>query len=298
MRLTVLLACTALATTRVGLVVHELVGHGGTALAVGAQIDDVRLFWFAGGWIHYHDVPSTGAAVAIALGGIAVELACGLGLWLAARGDTFARRVVRAIGAALAVHAGWYLATGTWHGYGDGALLYHVLGAWRWPVAIAAGLVTCGAAFAGARVVLGALAMTLPGSRRARIAGTALALVLAGGIHGALLAGELALRRDTRYAQVMQPERARVVEREVAQWDAEHAHAAPDERRAVVERIESEHRAFPFGWLLGFATLAAIVAGAWRALPAAEHAISRRSLVVAAACAAGATAIVIAIGAL
>ncbi len=298
MRLTVLLACVALATTRVGLLVHELVGHGGTALAFGAQIDDVRLFWFAGGWIHYDHVPSLGAAVAIALGGIAVELACGLALWLAARGDTLARRNVRAIGAALVVHAGWYLATGTWHGYGDGVLLYHVLGDWRWPVAIAAGLVTCAAAFAGARVVLGALAMTLPGSRRARIAGTALALVLAGGVHAALLAGELAIRRDTRYGEVMKPERTRVVEQEVSRWDAEHANAAPEERRVVVQHIESEHRPFPFAWLLGLATLAAILAGAWRARPAEEHAISTRALAIAAACAAGATAIVIAIGAM
>ena len=297
-RLTVLLACVALATTRVGLVGHELVGHGGTALAVGARIDDVRLFWFAGGWIHYDGVTSTAAGIAIAMGGIAIEwLAAGV-LWLVTRGDSFARRIVRAIGCALAVHGGWYLATGTWHGYGDGALLYHLLGGARYAVAILGGAVACVAAYAGARTVLGALAMTIDGSRRARMIGTIAALAIAGGFHAALLVGELAVRRDTVYAKTMQPERARVVEREIAAWDAQHAAAAPAERQAVVQQIERTHRTFPFAWLLGFAVATAILAGAVRARAAPRHHVAHRELAVAALAAIVATGIVIAIGAM
>ena len=101
-RLTVLVTCIALATTRLGLLAHELLGHGGTAVALGGTVDQVRLFWFAGGWIHYTlPEPSLAAAVAIAMGGIAVELVCGLALCIAVRGATFGRQLVRAAGVAL-----------------------------------------------------------------------------------------------------------------------------------------------------------------------------------------------------
>src|SRR5262249_8470985 len=49
-RLTGLLAGVSLATSRLGLLVHELVGHGGVAIALGGHVTDVTLFWFAGGW--------------------------------------------------------------------------------------------------------------------------------------------------------------------------------------------------------------------------------------------------------
>src|SRR6185312_14519158 len=97
LRLGALLACVALATSRLGLLAHELVGHGGTAVAVGAHVTEVRLFWFAGGWIRYVGVTSTAAALAIAMGGIAVETVCGTVLWLAVRGDTLARRIIRGL---------------------------------------------------------------------------------------------------------------------------------------------------------------------------------------------------------
>ena len=53
LRLALLLACIALAASRFGLIGHELVAHGGVALALGAEIVDVEMFWFAGGWIRY-----------------------------------------------------------------------------------------------------------------------------------------------------------------------------------------------------------------------------------------------------
>src|SRR4051794_38248259 len=72
LRLAGLLACIALATSRMGLIGHELLGHGGMALALGGHVDQVQLFWFAGGWIRYHlSAPSQGATLAIAMAGIA-----------------------------------------------------------------------------------------------------------------------------------------------------------------------------------------------------------------------------------
>jgi hypothetical protein len=297
LRLAGLVACVALATSRIGLVVHELVGHGGTAIALGGSIAKVRLFWFAGGWIQYTSVPATTAAqLAIAMGGIAVELACGSLVWFLVRGDTLGRRIVRAVGAALIVHASWYLATGAWHGYGDGQLLYRVLGSARYPVALAAGVVTCTAAFAGARLVIGALADTVP---TARIAGTVAALVLAGGLHAGLAAGEVHLRADPTYGRIMQPEKERLVERDLARW-AEYERSMGREvstadRETQQTKLEREHRTFPFAWLLGAAALVAGIAGAVRARAGTTDVIAPRLLAFAAAWAAAAIGVVIAI---
>ena len=263
LRLSVLLTCVALATSRVGLVAHELVGHGGTALAVGAHITDVRLFWFAGGWIHYQLVDgSLAALLAIAMGGIAVELVCGTAMFWLVRGDTFGRRIGRGIGAALILHGSWYLATGAWSGFGDGQLLYRVLGDARYAVAIAAGAITCTAAFLGARGVFGALAGTVS---QHRIVWTLVAIAVAAGIHLGLALGEIHIRRDQAYVQVMQPERERIVARELATWTQAQGSAADDTAVAAERtRLEDAHRTFPFAWLLGICAGISAILGARR----------------------------------
>ncbi len=297
LRLAGLLAALALVASRLGLIGHELVGHGGTALVFGARITDVKLFWFAGGWILYHlDSPSLAATLAIAMGGIAMELVCGTTLWFAVRGTGLGRRLVRGIGAALVVHGSWYLATGAWSGFGDGVVLYHLLGDARIPVAIAAGAITCLAAYAGTREVFGALVATLPARR---IGGVLVAIAFAAGLHVALTVTELTLRRDSTYVAVMQPERERLVERDLAAWAAQQrergVEITPHARASEAARLEAVHRTFPFGWLLGCAVAVAVIAGVRRARPADVERITRRLLAIATICAAGSICAVIAI---
>ena len=281
-RLAALLACCALATSRIGLIGHELVGHGGVALAAGATNLEVQLFWFAGGWIRYQlPEPSLAVNLAIAMAGIAFELVVGVALFALVRDRTLGRRLLRGVGAALVLHATWYLATGAFQGFGDGRLLYRVLGSWRPVVAIAAGLVTCAATYAGARGTLGALVVTLPGSRRARIAGLIVALLLAAGLHVALARTEIAMRSDTTYISIMQRERDLVIAQELAKWQREHAGIDAGGERA---RLESAHpHPFPFAWLLGACTALAAIAGAWRARVYPDAPIGNRLLAIAAA---------------
>ena len=290
LRLGALLACIALATSRFGLLAHELVGHGGTAVAVGAHVVEVKLFWFAGGWIRYVGAPSTTAALEIAMGGIAVETVIGLAL-LCVRAPALGRRILRGIGFALVLHASWYLATGAFSGFGDGVLLYRELGGARVAVAVAAALVTCTMGFLGAREVFGALAAT----QRRPLLGTVLAVVLAGGLHAALAIGELQVRRDRTYVETMTPEREREITAELAQWQRVHPQAPEPERAAAVHTIEAAHPpTFPFTAVLAFAAAVAVGAGAKRAKPGAGP-ITRRLLVAWAAAAAIAIAIVIAV---
>ena len=293
-RLTVLVTCVGLATSRIGLVAHELIGHGGVTIAVGGTITDVHLFWFAGGWIRFE---AARGDLAIALGGIGIESVVGVALWLVlARRTTLGGRIGRAIGAALVLHATWYLATGTWHGFGDGARLHQELGDAKWLVAIPAAMVTLGAAYAGARGVLGALAATVPGTARVRIAGTALALVIAGGIQLGAAVVEVQLRRDATYTQTMRPERDRLVSRELAQWAAEQQRAPSDEERTrMEEELAAKHATFPFAIVLAILTVVAAIAGAWGARGAPDGPVDGGLLARVALLASGSIALVIAI---
>lgn len=297
-QLTALLACCGLATSRLGLVVHELVGHGGTTLAVGGEVTDVWLFYFAGGWIRYR---TPGGELAIALGGIAVEAVIGVSMILLARHDRLGARIVRAIGCALVIHATWYLAVGTWYGFGDGLRLHRTLGERAWLIAVPAGVVACVAAYGGARVVLGPLASTLPGGRAARIGGTVIAVLLAGGLQLGAALGEVALRRDAAYASVMKPERERVIAQELAVWTAEQQRAGREPSRAARDEmqaaLEEKHRPFPFSYLLGACTVLAILAGAARSRTSVHNTLSSRMLVVVTGVAAGSIALVVAIDA-
>jgi hypothetical protein len=283
LRLAALLAAVALATSRLGLLAHELVGHGGAALVLGAHILEVRLFWFAGGWIHYQLPAGTVAELlAISMAGIAVELVCGLAIVVSVRGSTLPRRIVRGVGAALVLHGSWYLATGAWSGFGDGIILYRVLGDGRYPVAIAAGALTCTAAYVGARGVFGALSATVG----RRVVATCIAIALAAGLHVALAVAELRVRRDPAYGQVMQPERERLVARELDRWTREQGSAATDDTRAREQsKLEAQHRTFPFAWLLAISAGLAAILGARKSKPGDGELPLR--LVAIAACAAG-----------
>jgi hypothetical protein len=304
-RLASILAGVGLITTRLGLIAHEFVGHGGTALAFGGSVEKVRLFWFAGGWIDY-DLPrpaSMTARLACSLGGIALEIVVGLAVWLAfARRTSFVGKVVRATGGAIAIHGAWYLAVGTYHGFGDGALLRFVAGRdGRYAIAIAAGCAVVALTFVVARSIIGVLSATVPGGLRARIAGVIVAALLAGGVQAALALGEVRARRDDVYGNIMQPERERAAARELAQWEREQKRRGVGiddaTRRAREAEIAARHRELPFALILGVLTAFAILAGAWRAGPGTDDAIPARLVYKVAAFAAGSVALVIAIDA-
>ena len=296
LRLTALLLCAGLATSRIGLVVHELIGHGGATVAVGGTVTDVQLFYFAGGWIRFR---ATGGQLVIAMGGIAVEAVIGALLVVVfARRDALAGRVARAIGCALIIHASWYLATGTWHGYGDGLPAHRGLGDARYPIAIVAGLVTCGVAYACARLVLGVFTAVLP-SRK--VAGVAIAMTIAAVVLALPAVIEMQLRSDHRYGAIMKREGDRLADRELARWRRELARTRtaidPALLEAETKRLRSQHRESPFMPVLGVLVLVSIAVGARRARDATGMVLTRRHLVIAAIVAAGSLISVIAIDA-
>jgi hypothetical protein len=169
LRLASILAALGLVTTRVGLVLHEWAGHGGVAALNGATIEKVRLFWFGGGWIDY-DLPkdaSLAAHVASTMGGIGIEIVLGMIVWCALwRRTSLVAKLVRACAAAFVIHAAWYLAVGTYHGFGDGTIVRFVAGdTKRYLIALPAGAVVLAMTYFGARQIMGVLASTIPTRR-------------------------------------------------------------------------------------------------------------------------------------
>ncbi|CAN5903890.1 hypothetical protein BH11MYX2_BH11MYX2_17770 [soil metagenome] len=296
-RLAALVTCVGLATSRLGLLAHELVGHGGAAVAMGGQVTAVRLFWFAGGWVRYEGV--THGQLFVSMGGIAVELVVGalITLILVRRGSSLAVRVGRCVGAALVIHAAWYLATGTFHGYGDGLRLHRELGGARVLVWVPAALLAVGVSFLAARSVLGAFAH-VGGGRT----GTAIALVVGLGAQLGAMMVEVRVRRDESYTRMMTHENTRVADREYAAWLAaqQKGGAVPDDaqREHQQQALAAAHRDFPFAYVLALLLIAAVIVGALRARPAQDAMLTSRLLGSVAAIALGSIAVVIAIGAL
>ncbi|MEZ4399347.1 MAG: hypothetical protein R3B06_04975 [Kofleriaceae bacterium] len=267
----------SLVVTRLGLLAHELIGHGGAALAVGGHVVDLRLYAVGGGWIEYGGWAawSSAAVGVVSLAGIAVELAVAAMLGASARRRRAGPGATALAGAAwgLAVHAGVYLVVGLADGVGDGAWAYRRLGGLHVAAAVAIAVATAAAAaVAAGRLGRQLAAMTRATTRGRRAAVVAAALALAGGAHAGLVVAELALRRDATYAAVMAPERTRAIERELAAWRARAAQAGPvtpaaeGAARRAIARAHPDRRLGPA--LVGLVVVAGL-AGLGRALTSA-----------------------------
>jgi hypothetical protein len=266
-RLGLVMFLVGLATSRIGVLVHEFVGHGALAHALGGTVNDYHLFLFGGGYVRY-----TGRAdwsgveqVLVSMGGIVLELGVGaaaLVVGLRLPRPSVGALMVLGFAAATIVHGLFYLATGTHHGYGDGWRLHHLLGSHRiWLVAGAAVAVLATGAWFAARIAE-LVEPWLP--ERRPLAALAGAVLLAATAHGALTIVELRWQARAQYQAAMTPESTRRVTRALAEFQktprtAEQVAAA---RRA----LERRYRSFPLRPVLGVALVIAVLAGATRGL--------------------------------
>gem|GEM_PF-1458643 len=267
LRLAAWALAVSLVISRLGLIVHELGGHGLAAIVAGGRVGEVHLYVFGGGWIGYREAHwSAATSLAVSLAGIAVELTIAALLmtiaWRRRVDDLVATALVSAA-LGLAIHGGFYLAAGTADGFGDGAELHRVLGGARWWLVAPVALALVGLAVAGGRRIGGELRGGLPAGSRGRHAIVlASALAGAGLVHGALIVGELALRPSPTYQRVMATARDRAVDDDVARWQAEAARtgrAVSAEQAAGARRaIEAQHPGRRLGpWLAVVIALAA-----------------------------------------
>jgi hypothetical protein len=113
----------AVLASRAALLVHEVLGHGVTALALGANGFTLRLSLLGGGYVTPSGLRTTDLGYALfSLGGIALNLLTGGAAWLVARrlrrrGLRYAFLLMFAGGSA--GQALFYLANGFYYGEGD-----------------------------------------------------------------------------------------------------------------------------------------------------------------------------------
>lgn len=264
----------ALATSRVALVGHELIGHGVLAVLFGAQLTAYRLFLFGGGWVSYRWSGRPGAAegLAVSLGGIGLELLLGGVALLVAfrvRPASIARVALLAVATLLLLHGGFYLAAGTHHGFGDGRDVHEALGSLRPLVVVPVSLAVVAGGYLLAARLAREVSGWVPGGAFARAASLAAAALIAAGGHAALTYGERSLVRDDTYARIMEHESVRLVARDLDRF-ADQARLkrgrAPgaEELAAARAALEKEHRPFPLAPLLAVGLGVACLAGLWQ----------------------------------
>lgn len=264
----------ALITSRAVLLIHEFAGHAGAALLVGADVTDHRLFLFGGGWVRYAVAGSfsTGEEVFVSLAGVGLELVVGVIAlaWSRCRAPGSASRIAGiAVAGIVLVHVGFYLATGTHHGFGDGRVLHRILGPARAPAIALFGSFAVGAGL-WLGVALGRNAGESLGTRTrlGRVAAISAAALLATAAHAGLTLGERAVVADSTYAEIMRSESHRSaradVSFEAARRRAEGRPMSEDEAIRRMRDLESERRRFPLRPPLALLIAAAILVGLFR----------------------------------
>lgn len=212
----------------------------------------------------------------ITLGGIALELvfgaiAFGLARRLRARGRdaSIPAFCLVCVGVALVGHGAIYLARGVHYGFGDGAFLARLLGAYRVLVVGAAmGAAVWAAAYGGTRLAA-VPARVFAGSAGRVVAMALLVFVGAGLVHGALAWSEIRWFPDPRWVAIMEDASVVTARAELAKKLAEaKSRGEPIPSAAEQERtlatLERASRPWPLDPVLATAVIAALVVGVVR----------------------------------
>ncbi len=272
-RLSLVFSIAGLLASRIGLLVHEFIGHGGMAYALGGTVPQWRLFLFGGGWIRYNRSPwySTGQEILIALAGVASELVFAALVWgVSTRLAPVPRAMARIAAMLLCAHSCVYIATGTHYGFGDGMKLHLLLEPmWRHLLVASLSLTMAFLAYAIAKqgLLLGALLEIGSGWRR--IARTALAVVVATVVHGSLTYGEqLVIDPDETYEAMMQREVERRAQKHVALLSKQKKNAGMpwtlEQALSAREEYVEKHEPWPLRPLLVLLAAVASLLACWR----------------------------------
>ncbi len=231
-----LLTLVGLGVTRLSLLLHEFVGHGGVALACGGTIDNYHLFWFGGGWIDVSNEGETGlVSHLILLGGIISQLLLALALHVAGKQGKRVPLISSALIALNVVHGLFYLANGTFYGYGDGRLLFRALGDVAHYFSYAVGMVAVACSWLAGKAIKRDFA-------RKNLPFAVLAMVVAGLCHGALMVGEQQLFQETTYETIKYSDVELNIERMAKTFEVEYreAHGSKPSKQVLDQVKTSE----------------------------------------------------------
>jgi len=271
-RLTLLAFLVGLVATRLGLVLHEFLGHAATAAAVGCDIDGYYVFWFGGGYVRYSraEAFSLGESLFVALGGLALEIIIGVICLLWARklkAGSVWQITVLGFGVGHLLHSLHYMAGGSYHGYGDPWIVYRELGESRVYLSVALAVVMCALGFVLARHLAGFLRGGLAGhGKHSQLAIIVAAVVTAGGMHAGLAFGEQALAPNRTYKATFKSMSQRKVDHGVRRYRVmvkrkRGKGPTKAEVAAMRRRLAKKHKTFPFALVMSVCLVISVIGG-------------------------------------
>ncbi len=284
-RISLLFTLAGLLASRMGLLVHEFVGHGGSAWLFGGTVTHWRLFLFGGGWIQYERAPwySLAEQQVIALAGVSLQALVAALLWWRSRrvlrrassgaatpGAALQARLFGIVARLLWAHGCLYILFGTHYGFGDGRLLHEALSApARLLVLGPLALALTYSSYGLAREAMLLAADLELGYRAQRIVRAGLAIVVAASLHYGLFWVEAqTVDPDQTYAAIMEQELSRKLAAHMARlarlqeeqgqvWEAQQQEL---ERASYIR----SHKPFPLRPMVYLACALAAILGALR----------------------------------
>lgn len=256
---------------RLGLLLHEFIGHGLLAKILQLEIRGWHLFLFGGGRISYAGESSPLASFLISSGGVVVELLAGvlllgLGCWKSL--SLHLRRLSSCLSVVLIIHALFYLQDSLWYRYGDGQ---HIIQLSHWTNGISeAGIALLILLLLSTHLLFRSharpLIIWIQRNENASLNITfILAVLCAILLHGTLTYTEERWFHDQSYTQIMKKAHDKKVE------DALHKYkqdpTLPQDKESIEKvrkQLEKKHAPFPIRWLTFPGLVLAALSGFYR----------------------------------
>lgn len=255
---------------RIGLILHEYLGHGLAALLLGGELQSCRLFLFGGGWVETNlNSDSCLPHLIVALAGITVELITAFVLLFFSEKITIPlyQMIATSLAAVLLVHGFYYLSTGIYYGSGDGAMLYSRESFYSLSAVCLFFIAASLSAFFLSRAHADALIrwLGITGARSPLLILTG-ASVMAVSFHFGLTFIELQTVPHDHFSSVMQPKYEARIAKELERQLKELAvktdpRTAMNARENITSRLRKKHTPFPLEIPLVLSILLFMIAG-------------------------------------
>lgn len=233
--------------SRLGLLLHEFVGHALPAWLLGWEITGYKLTYFYGGWVAYSsfEIRSFLEIVLVQFGGFAVELA------LAAICFLYNTKTQKEplklffviLGSLALLHSLFYMTRSVYYGYADGRFLFHhISNELRYLSCFSLALLTVAVSYFLSRKYSNYITRCFSGESSFKSLqkffyhlGAALL------IYSICLVSEQAIISSVFREQLFKPHHQHEIEREVAQLKKENKRVSENDLR----EIKAKHKPFP-----------------------------------------------------
>jgi hypothetical protein len=275
LEITLFLFLTIFLTSRLGTLIHEILGHALATVILGGHVTGVAINLFTTGSCSYElPVPGLAQRAVVDLAGIAVNLVTGVMALVLLKNIRLQleMRIILSVFAAVSIASQLtYLVMGTYYGHGDPIIFEEVFGPMNWIVWVVFLILLAPATYLLLNAYLGLQEEMFPrDSLRDRGGVLFSTLIVASLIYGACFYAE---DRATGFAGGMAASERMITQ--VAEKAVEGQLLTQDERERQIEAIKKELRPFPIIVPISFvcflSALMAFVKTKGRPIPPVRH---------------------------